>query len=506
MTSNSMLQKFRQSLTCMARAFCCAVFLLVHAVGTPAAEAEHGRTTLALMLVSYHAGLAWSDDQVEGVRQALAGEPVDLRIEYMDTRHVAPSAAYYRQLEQLLLTKYADSPPAILLASDDNALDFALQLRKTHFADIPILFSGIGNTRKESLKNSARVAGVFDSVDVHKNIDLLTRLRPQTKRLLFIHDDSRTGRIQLEEVQKIAPRWPQYKFEYLGGMSAEAIQQKLAGLDDSDMVFMLSFTRDTDARVFSRNEATALWAASSKAPLVAQRDTDMLPGVLGGVLVTGKYQGKTLGELTRKWLHGTPIEQLPLLESVAAPSFDYAMLRRWKIDAADLPAGSNIVNKPAGLLEISDRSFSLILSILISLMVIIALLLFLLQTKRRSQLALQRSEKNYRELFDSSSEAIFIHDTHTGAILDVNQRFSMLYGFPRDSVCELTIEDISAGVAPYTRAEAWAWLKKARDEGPQLFEWHARQYDGSLFWAEVSLHLEEINGIQRVVASARDIT
>ncbi len=501
-----MLQKFRQLFTRTTKAFCCAVLLLANFTIAYAAEAQSARMPLAVMLVSYHSGLPWSDGQVDGVRQVLASEAIDLRIEYMDTRHIAPSPAYYRQLEQLLLTKYADAPPAILLASDDNALDLALQLRQDHFPNIPILFSGVGSDRGESLKDIAHIAGVFDNVDVDKNIELLTRLRPQTSRLLFIHDKSRTGLLQRDAVQKIAPRWPQYSFEYLGGMPTAAIQQKLASLGDSDMVFMLSFNRDTEGRVYSHRQAADLWAAAAHAPLIAQRDIDMLPGVLGGRLVTGKQQGMTLGELARKWLHGTAIEQLPILESSATPTFDHLALRRWQIDPAGLPADSVILNKPASLLEISRPFFSLILSILISLIVMIALLLFLLQTRKRSQLALQRSENNYRELFNSSSEAIFIHDIRTGAIVDVNQRFSVLYGFPLDSVLSLKIEDISANIAPYTRAEAWAWLQKARDEGPQLFEWHAKQYDGKLFWAEVSLHLEEIDGKQRVVASARDIS
>jgi PAS domain S-box-containing protein len=506
MTSNLIPQKFRHFIISTTKVFCCAVFLLTQFGATRAEEAPGARAPLAVLLVSYHAGLPWSDDQVDGVKQVLAGEAIDLRIEYLDTRHVEPTVAYYQQLEQLLLAKYAGAPPAILLASDDNALDFALQLRQAHFPNVPILFSGIGNNRGEILKNSAHVAGVFDNVDINKNIGLMTRLRPQTRTLLFIHDDSRTGQIQLQEVRKIALRWPQFKFEYLGGMTAKATQQKLASLGDSDMVFMLSFSRDKDDRVLTHSEATDLWAASAHAPLVAQRDTDMRPGVLGGFLVTGRQQGKILGELARKWLHGTSMEQLPILESVTAPTFDYAQLQRWNVNAANLPADSIVINKPAPLLDTSSPFFSLALSILISLMVIIALLLFLLQTKKRGQLALQASEKNYRELFNSSSEAIFIHDIHTGAIIDVNERFSVLYGFPHDSVRELKIEDISAGVPPYTRAEAKAWLDKARDEGPQLFEWHAKQHDGDLFWAEVSLHLEELDGKRRIVASARDIT
>ena len=42
--------------------------------------------------------------------------------------------------------------------------------------------------------------------------------------------------------------------------------------------------------------------------------------------------------------------------------------------------------------------------------------------RKRSQEALEKSEANYRAMFDSMNDAVFVHDAETGAILDVNRK------------------------------------------------------------------------------------
>lgn len=150
--------------------------------------------------------------------------------------------------------------------------------------------------------------------------------------------------------------------------------------------------------------------------------------------------------------------------------------------------------------------FGLMISIVISLSTIVVLLLVILHTKRRSELALQKSENNYRELFNFNSEAIMIHDIDTGAILEVNHRFSVLFGYSSEVARVMKLSDMSSGVAPYSEADGAEWFKKTREEGPQLFEWQARHANGQLFWVEILLHLEELDATKRIVASVRDIT
>jgi PAS domain S-box-containing protein len=115
------------------------------------------------------------------------------------------------------------------------------------------------------------------------------------------------------------------------------------------------------------------------------------------------------------------------------------------------------------------------------------------------------SERNYREIFNTSSDAIFIHDATTGDILDVNDRTMEIFGFSREELEATSFEILIPGIQPYTLEKAQAYLKKTVSEGPQIFEWQFRRKDGDNIWVEVSLHLTEIGGQKRILALVRDI-
>jgi PAS domain S-box-containing protein len=126
--------------------------------------------------------------------------------------------------------------------------------------------------------------------------------------------------------------------------------------------------------------------------------------------------------------------------------------------------------------------------------------------RMRATAALRQSERNYRELFNATGEAIFVHDAETGAILDVNQTTLDLYGYSRDEAANLTVADLSVHRPPFTQEEADAHIRRALEEGPQGFEWCGRRKDGGEFWAEVTLRSSLIGGKRRVLAVVRDIS
>ncbi len=126
--------------------------------------------------------------------------------------------------------------------------------------------------------------------------------------------------------------------------------------------------------------------------------------------------------------------------------------------------------------------------------------------RKRAEEALKQSERNYREIFNAVNDSIFIHDPDTGAILDINDSMLRLFGLSREEALRLSPNEASLGVSPYSAAEAHQWLRKTVEQGPQVFEWHARKKNGELFWDEVSLKSAEISGERRILAVVRDIT
>ncbi len=129
------------------------------------------------------------------------------------------------------------------------------------------------------------------------------------------------------------------------------------------------------------------------------------------------------------------------------------------------------------------------------------------ESLRTAVAALTASEERVRTIFDNVTDAIFIHDLDSGTIQEVNRRMVEMYGIGDTPLPAIKVDMISSGVPPYTRNDAAAWIRKASAGTPQLFEWHARKLDGTLFWAEVSMRRAAVDGNdRRLLVVVRDIT
>jgi PAS domain S-box-containing protein len=115
------------------------------------------------------------------------------------------------------------------------------------------------------------------------------------------------------------------------------------------------------------------------------------------------------------------------------------------------------------------------------------------------------STDDYRTVFDSVNDAIFVHDAESGAIRDVNEVACEMYGYDRETLLTLDVEALSSGESPYTQANAVERVRRAAAGEPQVFEWHARDGDDHLFWVEVSMRRAEMERGNRVLVIVRDI-
>ena len=160
----------------------------------------------------------------------------------------------------------------------------------------------------------------------------------------------------------------------------------------------------------------------------------------------------------------------------------------------------------------NDRLIDLIFGGVITCGGIIVLLRLMLAAYNRENQRLEEfteqlgvSERNYREIFNATSDALAIWDRE-GKLVDCNDRMCRLFGYDRATLLERSIDELSVEGSSYSRV-AMIWkFHAAVTEGPQIFTWRARRSNGELFWLEVSLRVCEIGGEQRWIKSSRDIT
>jgi PAS domain S-box-containing protein len=125
--------------------------------------------------------------------------------------------------------------------------------------------------------------------------------------------------------------------------------------------------------------------------------------------------------------------------------------------------------------------------------------------RKAAEAALRENELRFRTIFDSVNDSIIVHDSLTGRILDANDTATTMYGYSREELLQMSISELSSQKLSSQESEALAFVGKLTKEGPQLFEWNAKNKEGRAFWVEVNTRLAMINGVQRTLVTIRDI-
>jgi len=160
----------------------------------------------------------------------------------------------------------------------------------------------------------------------------------------------------------------------------------------------------------------------------------------------------------------------------------------------------------------SDRVIDLVSGVFCSFLAVAAMVGLILANYEREHDRISRytralgvSEQNYREIFNATSDAVFIRD-EAGRLIDVNDRTCAMFGYERSEVLGLSVNDLSLGTSPYSQVEGLQMIARTFREGPQVFLWRSRRQNGELFWSEVALRAGVIAGQKRVISAVRDIS
>jgi len=99
-----------------------------------------------------------------------------------------------------------------------------------------------------------------------------------------------------------------------------------------------------------------------------------------------------------------------------------------------------------------------------------------------------------------------VHEPDTGKMVAVNPKACEIFGYEREEVHQLTVEDLVASETPYDQKRAAQMTQKVLRDGPQTLEWKYERGDGSVFWGEVRLQTIQFRRSRRILALVSDVT
>jgi PAS domain S-box-containing protein len=390
----------------------CAVFS--HPAVPPVSYALAGpppaRVRQVLLLHSYHKGMTWTEDITAGVEEVLdlKSNEAELTVEYMDTKRLFDDV-HYDNLRRLYAHKFPPNAFDVIITADDNALDFILRYRDELFPGVPVVFCGVNRYSEDRLQGQAGITGVVETTDHLKTINLALAMQPEAQHVYVIVDRTTTGLTLREQLDAVLSNLARpVDVTYLDDVTLAEMEARLRALSPTDdLVYLMTFHRDSAGRTFTSSEIMYLVYEASGAPIYATGKEYLGQGIVGGYLNWGYNQGRIAAELAIRVLNGESPDAIPVITQGASPAmFDYVEMQRWGIPLGALPVGARLINRPVSFIEQHKPLVIGVTVVFLTQAIAITLLTVSVNQRKRAQAALRASEEQYRLLVENQTDLI----------------------------------------------------------------------------------------------------
>jgi PAS domain S-box-containing protein len=397
--------------------------------GAPAHAAPAARKNV-LILNSYEPTYRWTANIVRGAQAVFeARDDIELFIEYMDSKK-AFTPEYAHLLSEIYARKYHNLRFDLIVSSDDDALDFLKTYRDQLFPGVPVVFSGVNAFRDGRIAGFSNVTGVNEEGDLDKSFAWIAQLRPATKELVFVFDQSATSAGFIHRLEDVETRWRQrFTFRVISNVTVAELQAQLRALHDDAVVFWGMFMRDRAGTPLSMGESHRVILAAAPVPLFGFTDVSVSQGAAGGFVVSGTSQGETAARMGLRILDGARAADVPIVrESPNVYMLSYPAFVRWRMDVDHPPPGAVVVDRPFSFYE---RYRLYVWAALGGMggesLVILALIAAIRTLTRKSRARLRESEDRYRSIVEDGSQLICRFDGG-GRIVFANGALARLVG------------------------------------------------------------------------------
>ena len=228
------------------------------------------------------------------------------------------------------------------------------------------------------------------SSDFGRAIGVIPLVAPNVRHIAIVGDKTARCQLWLDRIRNVAPRFPGIRFEIWDDGDVDELRRRAARLERGSAIFMLTSLRgEGSARIQPRELALQI-SAATKAPLFTHSESLVMPGVVGGDVVSAEAVGRMMARL----LLGQPA----MTSQVQGYYFDYPTARQAGL--RNIPQDAVILNRPHNVWQLYRWQIVTAGALIVFEGMLISALVLSLRSRRRatSELAAERSNLEERIL------------------------------------------------------------------------------------------------------------
>jgi len=353
--------------------------IIFQSIPTKASELDKN----VLIINSYSTGFYWTDGECEGILNSLNSEENVIKyVEYMDWKRYN-SEDNLNKLYEYYKYKYSGKKIDLIITTDDAALNFAIKYRKELFSDAPLVFGGVNKEPANTiLKDVTNVTGIYESTDPEVTINNALKMKPKTKKLYVIHDNTETG-ISFYNLIKnsVSSLGVSLIISDLSNYDIDELCNKVSTLEDDSIVIFDAYSIDAKGLSLPMEKFSSMISRNCSVPIFTTSEVLIGNGCIGGSVLSAKVHGADIGTLALKTLRGEDINAISFVEKKSVRSiYDYNVLKKYGLDLATLPPNSIVINKPFSFYETYKLQIYIVALIF---MILLALVMYLMINIRK---------------------------------------------------------------------------------------------------------------------------
>jgi signal transduction histidine kinase len=321
--------------------------------------------------------------------------PASVYVEQLDLNNFA-GPQYEQILRGYLREKYQDKPIGVIVALGSAALEMQLRFHEDLWPQIPVVFTAVDEATAARLKFPSDVTGSTMRLRFADVVTAAESLVPNFKRIVLVGSPLAKSPYRRHIIQEL----PNYetRLEYIDAsvLTMAEIRQRVATLPADAVIYYTSISEDAAGIVYTPRDALTLVAQVANRPIIVDAETSIGRGAAGGFVLDPVAVGEEAGRRVLRILNGESASSIPITAgSFAKPIFDWKQLKKWNVDEAALPPGSEVRFRPATMWEQYSSQLTIIFA---ALLLQTALIVWLLFERHRRRSAELESRSRLREV------------------------------------------------------------------------------------------------------------
>ncbi len=431
----SWLSKIHTKLLTIAFAIFCysqITFVEAHAVDTE---------INVFILHSYNQEYPWTKQENSGIIDTLnslfEGKDVSYSTEYLDTKRVDLNDDYQSFFLHYLQQKYKDFTPDIVFLSDDNALKFMRRFHRDLFSGVPVVFCGVNDASVAEQLRDTQFRGVFEVKDVSANLRLINKLLPEHETVTFIGDGSTTYKaihqyIQSQNLETLS----RARIEFVAAIHiSEVIQQLQMRQKGLLILTTVGGFIDERGKTISIPKVIERLCSSGEFIIISMEDVYIHPGVLGGIVTSGRAQGEAAAKMGYALLTKKGKEAVSQFSNGPnIPTFNYAEMIRLGLSTQSLPVDAEILGRPLSLYDEFKEIIQISIAAFIIMLILLVFLSLSVVRRKKAESALLASENFLSSVLDNLPDMVFVKDAKDLRFVRLNTAGETIFGDSQDNV------------------------------------------------------------------------